>query len=655
MDIQKWENLAQKLLNEIITFNSDNYHGIAVDIIPVKNYWGGSTTIDSGYTIKITFLMKNPFGYEKDVVGGKIDSADTRFKIKTYLKDFFAPLDKPSTLSFATTTLDLYNNEYKLYYDEEKNKISESVIKLLKNFNREFLTEASKIKILTDKFGFDETQSNLLDELCGPLSVWMANKFIDYQKRIFASWEKEVPIDKLTVEKLNENQLIIRKRQMIQSIMDWIRVGLNGNLGNNRNLSLEELSEKSKEWHDSLGVGQGEINYIENNPILIDFRDKDGEGFYWVNLQTNASDEECKRMGHCGRTGYGNNLYSLRETKKIPGGKYILNKSHLTASIGNGTIFQLKGQKNSKPQQKYYQYILPLFDISDDVGNFLIDSIGSEYDSSRDFSIKDLDPETIHTLYEKRPELFKSRKLQKLLIKLNLIDNPKPLSKIIIKIEPKQLSSVIDGDYAIRTRTYKTTTGQKRTETVYIFESILSGDGLDLWDNWDGDWESAVKYNLDEKNELKIKEYLKEIAKNKIEDIDELFETSSIEELIEELDEDGDIKRAIRNAINLVEASDYTEYLYNTLKTACDELGRVIKLDYDGLEVEIDIENLLDDLDDENYEELMYRCDDNLECTWFEYLDITGDKPIFRIDERYYPDIDDKYFNELLEENLNEI
>ena len=42
------------------------------------------------------------------------------------------------------------------------------------------LTEASKLKILTDKEGLVEDQAKLLDELCGGLSVWIGKKLVYY-------------------------------------------------------------------------------------------------------------------------------------------------------------------------------------------------------------------------------------------------------------------------------------------------------------------------------------------------------------------------------------------------------------------------------------------------------------------------------------------
>lgn len=54
--------------------------------------------------------------------------------------------------------------------------------------NKDVITEASKLSILTDKIGLDVEQAQILDELCGQFAVWMFNKFLNYQKDIIKSW-----------------------------------------------------------------------------------------------------------------------------------------------------------------------------------------------------------------------------------------------------------------------------------------------------------------------------------------------------------------------------------------------------------------------------------------------------------------------------------
>ena len=181
--------------------------------------------------------------------------------------------------------------------------------------HNDLLLEASKKEILVDKVGFSDENAEQLFSIAGPLSVWLGNKFMQHMIPLLQ--ERRPELSKNEVINLINYHVFNLHTGHLNSIMDWIRVGLNGNLGNNKNLSYLELKDKAKEWHDSLEIGDAAINYVEKNDILLDYRDENGEGFYWVDLETNDSNEECQRMGHCGRTNSGNTLYSLRETRKL--------------------------------------------------------------------------------------------------------------------------------------------------------------------------------------------------------------------------------------------------------------------------------------------------------------------------------------------------
>lgn len=546
---------------------------------------------------------------------------------------------------------------------DENYKKNIKVLNILKSFVNEevksnlrdiktLLNEVSKKKVLIDKLGLNDESATILDRLCGPLAVWMTNKLLDYQEAILRSWSDD-PLKnggeitkKDVINKINTNNLIKQKSQTIQSIMDYIRVGLNGDNSTIKNLSFQELVNASLEWHESLEVGQGEINYVETNPIVVDFRDENGLGFYWTDLQTNASDEECKRMGHCGRTAYGNTIFSLREVKKIPGTKYTINKSHLTASIGDGYLRQLKGSKNSKPDEKYHPYILPLFDIKTGEEGYLITSFGSEYASSKDFKIADLTDEDIKKLYSKRPELFNTRVLKKQLEKLGLIELPKLKTKFILDLKPDELDSYIKGDWTVRK--YKKPNGY--TVKIGLFESILSGDMWDMWDNYDVDWKGVLEYYIDKDNESKIIELIKKMAG---EDYDEEL---GLEDSILEYDNDNEIRNAISSSINDCEAQDYHDHLYNTLKSAIEEYGPITKMDDTGVTIEIDNANYLDDIDDDNIEDLLENCNEDPSCMFTEMAS-QGDieKPKYSIDDRWTPDCDKQNFNSNLNDRLGEV
>jgi len=538
--------------------------------------------------------------------------------------------------------------------------ISESQFNDLIYSKLNLLTEASKLKILTDKEGLEPTQAELLDKLCGGLALWMFGKFRDYQKDIFKSWEKDVPIDKITVDKINENNLIGKNRQVIIDIMDWIRIGLDGNVKPFMTLSLKELLSKSKEWHDSLGVGQGKINFVEENPIIKDFRDEEGNGFYWVDLQTKNSPEECDRMGHCGRSSFGY-LYSLREVKPL-NNNYKLNKSHLTAAIGaDGVMYQLKGPKNSKPKDEFHQYILPLFYLDNEDGEPLVQGFGTEYASEQDFKLSDLPETVIRELYQNRPELFKGRSIQRKLMDMGLIEKPEENYMVTIKIDPDVLGRYVDGDYVISRRkvTKKTPAGQEYQQMVetWLFESIL----VDPWNLAEGmdsgeDWKSVLDYHVNENNQNRIREILKGIAREVNPEFDEEeFNESLLEDLIEQYEYD-DISNVILWAERDAASDSYVNTLQTTLKDCLEEIGNVKKMDEEGVILEVDVEKYINELDDDVVDEQLEACDGDLRCFLEEiFRQEYVESPNFEINDYWYPDINDRDYNNYLTERLHEI
>ena len=510
----------------------------------------------------------------------------------------------------------------------------------------ELITEASKKDILINKLGFNEYNAEYLERVCGPLSVIIANKIIDIYRGGYS--------DKDIMNHLNNFGVDRLYRTEITSIMDWIRIGLNGNLSEYKNLTFEGLKEKSIEWHDSLKISQGEVNYVENNPIVVDFRKEDGTGFYWADLETNESDEECNRMGHCGRTGKGNNLFSLRETIKLQGGKYTLNRSHLTASISDeGILYQLKGPKNSKPKDEFHQYIVPLFFMIGGGGeehDYYINGFGSEYASNLDFKLSDLPEESIKVLYRDRPELFSGYGMQKLLIKMGIIEN-KISSVFELELDTDEIGEYVNGDYVISTRKWVDDNGNKRTSSNYLFKSIME-DPWDLWDNYDVDWKSSLQYHVNDKNEARIREIL---SKDTEEDTSEY----SIEDLIEEFD-DGEIVSAISSATSDGERDSYGNMLRDTLKSCLEEYGKVTEFGYEGVKVTIDLDNFTDNVDEEDLNDFFEKCEGEPSCVFYDIMFGSGyggyvDKPKFSVDDRWYPDINETYFNESLSERLSEI
>jgi hypothetical protein len=520
----------------------------------------------------------------------------------------------------------------------------------IRNILREgLILEASKKDTLINKLGFDEESASILDRLCGPLSVWMGNKIIDYYVTYYGRMTQELSpaeLRKITIQRMVDDRRVNNERQTITSIMDWIRVGLNGNLGSNKELSFQELFDASKEWHDELEVGSGDINYVEENPVILDFRDASGNGFYWADLQTSSSKEECNRMGHCGTSGAGD-IYSLRQIIPL-NQKYKLNKSVLTAAIGkDGIVYQMKGGKNSKPEVVYHEYIYPLLFLKKGDGYF-INGFGSEYESSSDFKLTDFSDDVIREIFAKRPELFNKRSLKKKLFGMGLISEL-PEEYVNIEIEPDRVDRYIDGDYVVRS----TTNEYGNKKDIGLFEIILGGDTWDLWENYESDWKGALDYHADSESEAKILEIVKAMAaKNGVEIDGDL----SLDDMIEEYDEDKEIIHAIQRAVNDAESDTYVNDVYKKLKEALEELGSVERMDENGVVLRVNVGKYLDDLEEDVYEEISDKCNDDMSCMFDEMMGEWIDKPDYRFNDNYYtPDINDRYFNELLQKGLDEI
>jgi len=253
-------------------------------------------------------------------------------------------------------------------------------MKIIINENQVNLIVENKATIdnLVKIVKLSQNDAELLYATAGKLSMWIAKKIKD--KRIKSKIEK------------------------ITGIIDWIRVGLNGNIQTIKNVDFDTLVEMQETWHKSLKAKEYDFDYDEKNKVILDFRDNDGIGYYWVRLNQNPCTEEAERMGHCGRSGKGD-IYSLRVNELKTSGK-VINKSVATAAIKNGVVYQMKGRFNKKVDSIYHKYIVKLLELKNPDGGYFIKSFGSEYQSSTDFRLTDLDFEKYADTIKKRIDLL---------------------------------------------------------------------------------------------------------------------------------------------------------------------------------------------------------------------------------------------------------
>ena len=502
------------------------------------------------------------------------------------------------------------------------------------NLLYDLILEASKKDILIQKLGLNERNAEFLSSLCGPLSVFIANKMIDHIGIGLTQSREEV------IDELNLDYTLQSYRQSIISIMDWVRVGLGGNVKPYQNLTFNQLLGQSKKWHDELQVGDSTIDYKEEHPVVVDFRNEKGNGYYWVDLESKDCTEESKRMGHCGRSA--GNLYSLRFTSPIENTKFTKNRSFVTASVNDsGVLLQMKGPHNKKPSEELHPYIVP-FILNDIVGEF-----GSEYQSSEDFSLTDLPEDKIKEIYDQKPDLFDNRKGKRALQKIGLIANRSTEDMVFeLQIDPAYISRYVDGDWTIRK--YKDANGRQRD--VGMFETLLSGDYWDLFDNG-GDWNVALEYYVDDENKDIISDLIKGFANP-----DEI-EDKSLKELIEEFDNNYEIRNALGNAMSSAESDSYYVYYKRTLQNALEEYGNVTKLNDEGATIEINLKTVIDNhgINEDDLDDYFERCDDSYPCVIDELMGDYYEKPDFRIDDRWTPDVNENYFNEILNDYLGDV
>lgn len=442
------------------------------------------------------------------------------------------------------------------------------------NITKSLILEASARDVLVNKLKLTDKAADFFVDKCGKLSILIVNKIITSNLKYILKVETAPTKDELDKSITLVNLSYRTYNEDLTSIMDWIRVALNGDLGTHKNDDYQTLFNESKKWHDELEVGDGIYNYEENEDnIILDFRDENGMGFYWIDLLTSQCTYENKRMGHCASTG-GDTLYSLRETRRI-NEKFTINESHLTAAIKEENdgfkIIQLKGKKNSKPAGKYHKYIVELI-ISPTVN---IIGFGSEYDSASDFKISDLNDELLEIIMEKKPEL------------LDIFSRVEAYKKGLIKEKPDTVFNI-----TIKNHHYK-----------YFLENFDEGDekfleqmfNYELFYDSGYSWEDFVHYT-DKSLEEKLEDYVDNIYRSKkwstddSENNQDIFYDMELSEKIEEID-DEELQSVLRQSLDRAYETAISDAYYKYYKGLFEEYGNVLEFNDEYVKLRVDILN----------------------------------------------------------------
>jgi hypothetical protein len=233
-------------------------------------------------------------------------------------------------------------------------------------YNTLLLEKDNRPKIL--KLGIPQNVADYLHSLSDKYSLWFADKIArmpDYQ----------TARDKF--------RYVHSLQTQIQGIIDWIRGAQNIPINN---FDWNSALNASREWHEKLTISN---TSRETNTILKEYSD----GYYWVDLESSSDTCEKGAMGHCATTSKGDTLYSLRKHNRST--NEIESFITIAVSPDEGTWFQCKGRKNSKPKEEYHKYIVDIF-VTKNIFKFK-----TEYDSSADFK-----PEDFVKFLEENPDIY---------------------------------------------------------------------------------------------------------------------------------------------------------------------------------------------------------------------------------------------------------
>jgi hypothetical protein len=180
-------------------------------------------------------------------------------------------------------------------------------------------------------------------------------------------------------------------------IGNYVHLLGNGEYSCLNKINAESLYDNYTKYVHDFKVTFKKLDYVEHNKIILDNR-IDGVGVYWVDLESEFCIESMVRMQDCGRVNYGNTTLELRDH---------LNESHMIVVYEKrtGNIKQIKGRRNSKPEEKYWVCLYELLMNIDYHFNQYVPS----YKPENDLLISDLPINLQIPIYDRYPNLKKTK------------------------------------------------------------------------------------------------------------------------------------------------------------------------------------------------------------------------------------------------------
>ena len=228
-------------------------------------------------------------------------------------------------------------------------------------------------------------------------------------------------------------------------------------------------------------------------------------------------------------------------------------------------------------------------------------------------------------LYELNPNLFSDFAGKYMLYEAGL-SVERPNTTILIEKSAEYVSDLLKLD---------------RDLSDEVVEKVLTGETDDLFSgSWSYFYDNTGDY-VDDLNEVNYEQVIDKIVELTGLDKSVVKENGAkhyLEGDDEEFDKDtfDDISRSIASALNSAEEDGYVSYYYKQIEDALSELGTIKKLTDEGVELEIDLSNLmsisaissyLKDLETESLEDVFFEAESQGEI----------ELPNLSIDDRYTP------------------
>jgi hypothetical protein len=285
-------------------------------------------------------------------------------------------------------------------------------------------------------------ESLILKDILNSFYHIFKNEFIEDFKKKYNTLK---PIDKVNfLQKEYKQKVSTYYNNILPSIIDYLTDPTTTNPFDNVN-TLVDLSAKSIQWHEDIARKAEEGRDDDTEAIRKDETSETDKfitypnGWYWINLNVEYSEDEANNMGHCGKDP-GKILFSLRDDKS---------NSHITVSYKESekAMYQCKGRGNSKPKSEYHKYILDMILNNTYPVNLLL--TGS-YRSDLDFNLMDISEEERNYLIAKKPSLeytdniFESYLNNKDFVKIISMINNGFVYNGYVNIQPSIIEEIIE-------------------------------------------------------------------------------------------------------------------------------------------------------------------------------------------------------------------